>query len=364
MTAKIKKRILVAPLDWGLGHATRVIPIIRHLLNSGQDVVLAASGRAKVLLEREFSDLPMIDFPDYRVRYYRYTGVVIGILLQLPKIILGIIRENSNLRKLVRENNIDIVISDNRYGLYHRGCRTVFMTHQLAIRVPAVFDTFAFLPWFLLSAWLRKFDQVWLPDVPGVPNLSGALTRRFPLPPNARFIGLLTPESDRHNVKETDVFIMISGPEPSRTRFEALIRAQLPALAAFNVVVLLGKPEADASAERIAPNVVIYPHLSRNDIAAYMAGAKIIVARSGYTTVMEAQALRKKCYWIPTPGQLEQEYLASYLAETGYNLWAHQRDFNLAEAVKALYKVQPAATDSIPANNAFLLKDSIQKLLE
>ncbi|TMI85631.1 MAG: glycosyl transferase family 28, partial [Bacteroidetes bacterium] len=114
-----KLRILVAPLDWGLGHATRCIPIIQHLLKADVEVWLAGEGAQEKLLADEFPDLPFLSLHGYRIRYARSAiGLVKNILFQAPKIVKAIRNENKWLAKMIDEHHFDAVISDNRYGLY------------------------------------------------------------------------------------------------------------------------------------------------------------------------------------------------------------------------------------------------------
>ena len=128
-----KKRILVAPLDWGIGHATRCIPIINALQAHEFEVVIAADGRPLHLLKNEFPNLEFIRFSGYHIKYSSYLPMGLSMLLQTPKILINIRKEHKLLAQIIDDYNIDGVISDNRFGLYNNKVPTVFITHQLQI---------------------------------------------------------------------------------------------------------------------------------------------------------------------------------------------------------------------------------------
>ncbi|HXB33719.1 MAG TPA: hypothetical protein VNV35_09865, partial [Puia sp.] len=128
-------KVLVAPLAWGLGHATRCIPIIKELINQGCTVIIAAGGTQKEILQEEFPDLSFVELPGFRLKYGKNRAfTLLKIIFAIPKILIGIKRENEWLRRFAAREGLDLVISDNRYGLHGAGVYSVFMTHQLAIR--------------------------------------------------------------------------------------------------------------------------------------------------------------------------------------------------------------------------------------
>src|SRR5215211_2777028 len=156
-----RKRILVAPLDWGLGHATRCIPIIKELLSHGHEVILAAEGPVKILLKQEFPDIECLYLNGYRINYAETKkGLLLKLIVQLPKLFLSVWRERRWLQKAIEKNKIDIVISDNRFGLSNKKIYSIFITHQLLIKAP------------FLERWLQKLNyyfinqyaECWVPD--------------------------------------------------------------------------------------------------------------------------------------------------------------------------------------------------------
>ena len=323
------KRILICPLNLGLGHATRIIPVVQRLSELGHYVIIGAEGRAEALLKSEFTDLEFINFPDYGIRYSRYFSPVTSLFLQLPKLISGIFRENRRLKKIINEFQIDIVISDNRYGLYSKQASTVLITHQILIKPPSWLNFFDIWMWWIVTGWVQKFTYTWVPDRQNAPYLSGDLSHKYPLPENGKYIGLLAAVTDE--VPEIcDLLILISGPEPARTEFERIVLGQLKSLVNIKTVVLLGKPEGETEH---SGSYAIFSHLSRKRISALIKGAGLIISRPGYTTVMEVAVLGKKALWVPTPGQTEQEYLCKYLAEQDMYRYTQQKKLDLSNAI-------------------------------
>lgn len=327
------ERILFCPLNWGLGHGSRDIPIIRLFTGMGYTVLIAASGRTYDLLKKEFPSLNFTHFPDYNIKYSSILPAAISVLLQVPKITMAIIKEHFAIKKLITKNNISAIISDNRYGLFSDKVPSVFISHQILIKPPKIFSFIEIWLWLFTASFAQKHTFSWIPDVEGVVNLSGELSHKFPLPANGRFIGPLADINDDVEPIACDMLVLISGPEPARSAFEKLVLMQLEKLPEKKVVVLLGKPEGEGLSKDLnrLPGHQIFEHLERKDLARYLKGAELIVSRSGYTTVMEVAHLGKKAVWVPTPGQTEQEYLANHLSDLGYYRSIRQKDFNLTD---------------------------------
>ena len=220
MTSFTGKKLLVAPLDWGLGHATRCVPVIRDLLNQGSEVWLAGEGAQEKLLREEFSSLPFLPLKGYRVKYGK-TGLTGRLLLQIPSILQSVKEENSWLKEQVSKYKFDAVISDNRYGLYHKAIFSVFITHQLCIKS-------ALGKWSekLLQKWnyklIDRFNECWIPDEQGEDNLAGELSHPATLPAiPVKYIGGLSrfEKNETREIKD-HLLIILSGPEPQRTILE------------------------------------------------------------------------------------------------------------------------------------------------
>lgn len=330
VTVKINITILVAPLDWGLGHATRCIPIIKYLLQIGCKVIIAAEGAQEKLLKTEFPLLRFVHLPGYRVQYAsdkRFFPV--KIIAQLPKILFFINKEKKWLKNFIATNNIDAVISDNRYGLYNNKVKSIFITHQLLVKAP-----FAWVEktlQFFNYRQIAKFHACWVPDLQGKPNLAGELSHpgKFPAVKTEYLGGISRFRKIDSNDFTFDLLIVISGPEPQRTILEKKLLNQLKAFKGRAMVVrgLPHSSETLLSSQRIG----IKNHLNAEELQKCFSKSNMVISRSGYTTVMDICKLQKNAILIPTPGQTEQEYLAKHLETQGWCMAASQDDFLLDE---------------------------------
>ena len=319
------KRILIAPLDWGLGHATRCIPIIRHLQESGHTPVIAASDRPMALLAAEFPDAELVDFKGYDITYPEGAGMAWKMFRSTPHILKRIADEHAELQGLIPKLRLDAIISDNRFGLHTRKIPSVYMTHQVMIKAPGMVEP---LLYRMHSDFMRKYHHVWIPD-DAADGLSGDLAHRFPLPKNAMFIGPLSRFSMLEEASTTDLLVVISGPEPQRTRFEQEVLKQLADFEG-NAVVVLGRPELNR--DETIGNIRIVSHLDAQRLQDEMARARLVVSRSGYSTIMDLAVMGKQAVFIPTPGQTEQEYLAKKYHHEGKHMMMTQRNFKLTAA--------------------------------
>jgi len=328
---KNQKRILVAPLDWGLGHATRCIPVIRELLEHGEDVVIGADGRIAELLKKEFPALEIIPLAGYRVNYSASLPMWLGMLVQAPRILLHIFAEHRQLKKMIREHRIDGVISDNRYGLWNKNIDAVLITHQLFIQCPPALRFLEPVLRFINHALIRKFNHCWIPD--DERNLAGELSLQQPMPQHAQFIGLLSrwkKNAKPGEVKKYEVMAIISGPEPHRTLFENLLVDEMKKSGRPSIVVR-GKPEEQSDLQ--FSNVRIISHLDNEHLYHAIQDSGMVICRSGYSGIMDLVTIRRDAILVPTPGQTEQEYLANYLREKKIFYSENQKDFQLERAL-------------------------------
>ncbi len=199
------KKVLICPLDWGLGHASRCVPIIYELLNQKFKVIIAADNLPLEFLKKEFQDVEFVKFPSfYKISYSKKVPFSIKLFFQIPKIILGIYKENIFLKKIINKLNIDIVISDNRFGLFNKNIFTIFITHQILIKMPFYLKFLEFPIYFLNKYIIEKYNLLWIPDNEKSPFFSGDLSHKNKLPKNAKFIGILSRFSI--NKKNADIF--------------------------------------------------------------------------------------------------------------------------------------------------------------
>jgi len=328
------RTILIAPLDWGLGHATRCIPIIKALKNAGFNVIIACNAKQKSLLSTECTDVRFIDLEGYNIQYAKRSWFfALKIVFQIPNIIASIEREKKWVEKIIEEEKVDLVISDNRYGLNSTKVPSVFITHQLTIKAP--FKWLQELLQRINYGYIKRFHQCWIPDNAGDDNIAGVLSHPNKMPSIAtQYIGLLSrfiePEN---NTKKFDVCVLLSGPEPQRTILENILLKQLEKATHFKIIFVRGLPQTKEIL-MTSTAIEIINHLKQKDLLSVICSSEIIIARSGYTTVMELMKLQKKSILIPTPGQTEQKYLAKYLYQQKKCLSYNQTEINVIEAIK------------------------------
>lgn len=334
------KKILIAPLDWGLGHATRCVVLIQNLLQLGCQVSVAAGGNIKALLQKEFPEITILQLSGYNITYVKHKRLLpLKILQQLPKILKTISYENKWLCDLLVNQSFDAVISDNRYGFFSNKIPSVFITHQLQVQT-----NIAWLDSLLQQynyRYINKFNECWVPDLKGKLNVAGKLSHPKKLPEtNVKYIGPLSRFEKKKTAKiKYKWMAIISGPEPQRSIFEQKIFESATKINGLFLIVR-GLPEAEEKLR--VPGCEVYNHLSTTDMQTAIEASELIISRCGYTTVMEIIALQKRAVLIPTPGQTEQEYLAKHLMQQNwcYSFQQHE-DFeqNLEKATQFNYQL-------------------------
>jgi UDP:flavonoid glycosyltransferase YjiC (YdhE family) len=332
-----KPKILICPLDWGIGHATRDVPVIRELLKQGADVVVGADKRPLAFLKKEFPALTFVKFPGYEVQYPSNGNMILKMAASAPGILKKIKEENRHLNKLIDEIKPDAVISDNRFGLSTKRIPSVFITHQIMIKGPSIFEP---LLHKINLSYISKYDECWIPDVENGNSLTGDLSHKYPLPDNAFYIGPLSrfannfdknePQFTDKNYK-SDILVMLSGPEPQRTILEDIILKQINDTE-YNCVILKGKTEED-NKEYDGERIKVFSHLESEELEKYLRNTDLIITRAGHSTIMDIVALGKKAILIPTPGQTEQEYLAKRFLNNGIFYSLPQNKFDLHKAI-------------------------------
>jgi UDP:flavonoid glycosyltransferase YjiC (YdhE family) len=332
------KKILVAPLSWGLGHATRDLPIIRRFLADGHRVTILTSGRSEALLRREVPQCDFLTLADYPTPYTKTRLFIFKFAAFIPHMLSAIHRERLAARKIIEEGKFDLVLSDNRFGVRHPRVPSFFISHQLRFAAPRVLWPFQCIGEFFNRVHHRHFLRVIVPDVADERNnLSGTLAHELYWPKRERYYyaGVLSSTQKRDVPEDVDLLISISGPEPQRTELERIVLSQLDKLADLKrVVIALGKPEV-TEVSHPAANVEVHGFLDRVQQQEMMNRARMIVSRSGYTTVMEIAELGKKALFTPTPGQTEQVYLSDFYEKCGQFHSVSQYRLDLARDVAA-----------------------------
>ncbi|MBS1669042.1 MAG: glycosyl transferase family 28 [Bacteroidetes bacterium] len=351
-------KVLIAPLDWGLGHATRCVLIINRLLEAGYEVIIASDGPQAQVLQKEFPTLRMVKLPGYNLTLGKGRRTTIfKICLQIPKILTEIKKENSWLKNFLCTEKLDLIISDNRYGLYSKQIYSVFITHQLYIKT-------AFGKWIekklqaLNYRFINRFSICWVADNKKNQALAGILSHPaiFPKKP-IQYIGNLSRFIKTESLPTYTLMVLLSGPEPQRTLLENKLIAELKDYP-YKTIFIRGLP-AEKKTLFISPSVETYNHLSSVALNEKIAKSEWVICRSGYTTMMDLARMGKKSILIPTPGQTEQEYLADYLSEKKFALKINQEDFSLKEIFEAAMKFP---FEKFPEQNQDLLGTAIKNL--
>lgn len=340
-----KPVVLICPLNWGLGHAARCVPVVRAFLNEGCQIVVAAEGGPLALLKNEFSEtIEYCQFPGMNVRYSG-KNMVLNMARQLPALLQAIWKEHRLLKKIVQETKADVVVSDNRYGLWHRGVRSVFVTHQVFIQLPLQLKVLEPVLYGMNRYFMKKYDHCWVPDFRGEYNLSGLLSHKKKLK-GLNFVGPLsrfasgTQETGQEELLRlpTDYFLVIlSGPEPQRSLLEQELIRQFDA-AALEVIFVRGKI-GEAPVEG-TPLRTMLNHASTPIMKQLIANARLVVCRPGYSTLMDLAVFGKKALVIPTPGQTEQEYLGRMLHQQGSAACVVQDQINLSNDLVSAGKMK------------------------
>jgi UDP:flavonoid glycosyltransferase YjiC (YdhE family) len=330
-------QVLLSPLSWGLGHAMRDIPIIQTLLARDHEVTIAACGNALVVLKKEFPDCRFIPFEDYASPYSAGRLFLPKFFLNFPALLKAIAQERRDLERILARDPYDLVISDNRIGVYSSRVPSLFISHQLHYHMPLALWPVELFALRINTYLHEKFDRIIVPDNPSGPlSLAGKLARPGSDETRSRafFAGILTSIQKRDTTEDIDYLVLISGPEPQRTKLEELLLPSIHELGGESVV-LLGSPQRKAEVPG-SESCTIRTYVSNEEKVQLMNRAKFVICRSGYTTMMELAELQKKNgLFIPTPGQTEQEYLSWYYRKQGWFYSQDQYRLNLAADVAA-----------------------------
>jgi len=388
------RKILISPLNWGFGHAGRMLALAHSLKAKGHEVIFGADRTLMPLIENELPGTGVITIPGVRIRYSRFLPQYLCIFLQLPRIIASSFREHRILRRIAPSLEPDIIISDSRFGLFHRNIVSVYITHQVRIAFPLYLRFLEPLGAWLHHMIIRNFDLCLIPDYPGPENLSGRLSHQLSLPRNARYMGPLSrfrviPGNSSYLSSELPselpsvlssgrpyCCLILSGPEPQRSLLMEKVAA---AVEAMPLVVMTTTPLAPG--RTFAPGV---PVISGHDSVAMLsliadtkmtvftnpdagtmmtliAGSAVVITRSGYTSVMELASMGKGAVLVPTPGQSEQEYLGRYL--NGHYGFVTVRQHSIGHS-GIIHQGRISDSNAVLPDSGLLLEEALSVLLQ
>lgn len=323
------KTILIAPLNWGLGHATRCIPIIKALQEYNFTPIIASDGTALELLKKEFPYLKILELPSYHIEYAKNgKNFRWKLLKNLPRMIAAIYQEKKMVKKWIQKYEIEGIISDNRLGVYNSSIPSVFITHQLNV----ITGSTTWITSKLHQYFIKKFTSCWIPDVNSKLNLSGKLGHIANNALKLQYIGPLSRMNKLNLPIQYDLMIVLSGPEPQRGLLEALLTKEVKRYKG-KVVFVKGVIEAHQKKEEI-DHVTYYNFMKSRQLEHTINESHSVLCRSGYTTIMDLAKLNKKAFFIPTPGQYEQIYLAEKLQNEDCVPYATQENFRIEDLSK------------------------------
>jgi uncharacterized protein (TIGR00661 family) len=344
------KTILIAPLNWGLGHATRCIPIIKALQENNFIPIIASDGIALALLRKEFPYIQTLELPSYQIEYAKNgKNFKWKLLKNLPKMMEAIWEEKRLVKKWVKKYAIEGIISDNRLGVFSPKVPSVFITHQLNVMT----GNTTWITSILHQKIIKKYTECWVPDIENTPNLTGKLGHLKTNTLNLKYIGPLSRLHKKEVPQKYDLMVILSGPEPQRGILEEMLKREVLRFDG-KVVFIKGIVEKEQKKEEIE-NITYYNFMNTRQLEQTFNESEIVLSRSGYTTIMDLAVLQKKAFFIPTPGQYEQEYLAKKLKKSNLVPYAEQDNFRI-EALAEIKNYQGLPIVNTNFDWAYLLK--------
>jgi uncharacterized protein (TIGR00661 family) len=351
-----KKRVLICPLGWGLGHASRDIPIIDSIQKNGHKVIIAGDQLQLNLLSQRFEGIETILFPSFKVKFSKEQSQILPLIWIALRLPYHFIKEHLVLKRLIRQHKINLVISDNRFGLWNDGIKTIIITHQLKVFLPRPFRILEPLGTRVIRYMVEKFDSCWIPDYSDSNNLAGELSHPKRLPKNASYVGILSRFYEVKTMQLPDTWDLVgfvSGPSPHReifiTEMEKLSRKH-------NIKTLIIKGNPNEGVNITEQNGIWYAgHLNDSEFAETVKSAKYLICRAGYSSVMDMVALGTKCLIVPTPGQTEQEYLTEFLSIKGLFKTCKQNEIEKIDISIAV------STNIYPNCTSYLLEKTFQE---
>lgn len=317
-----QKKVLVAALDWGMGHLTRLTELLRKI--TPEDLVIACTPFQQEYYSYYFPDATYELIPELNWRWSGKKSALSELFIQRKKWTKHIGKDQLIVDELVAKYSIEVILSDNRYGFYHPDTHNICLTHQLNIpgnsfEKPVIKK--------LLRDYLSPFQEIWVPDYEDrTQRLSGELSESINIAFSpVRYIGPLSRFNWEESPKKKRTTLLLSGPEPQRRLFlEHFLKHQSSHLSELTVVTPMPYP---IKALEQVQQLVIRP--STAHLHEILNETKVLISRAGFTTIMETHQLDKtRKIIVPTPSQREQKYLARHLdGRYGFEKWL-QKDLN------------------------------------
>lgn len=330
-----KRRVLVCALDWGLGHATRCIPLIESLIHEGHQPILASSGTALDFWKAYFPELEIHALANHRMVYIGPAWLS-GLILT-PQLLLARSRDKELVKRICRDRQIDLILSDNRYGCFEKNTPSIFLTHQLELLPPTRWNAVG--KWLWKTSWglgfgwmVKHFQELWIPDLPDKTRSLAGKMAVSSLAVQQRHIGYISRLTSLTIPNKSGTLLLLSGPEPQRTLFENKLLASAND---FIGTVTLVRGTNTPCKRDIPVHWKVYNQVAETSlINQLIASHQSIVCRPGYSTLMDLHAVGAKFVVVPTPGQPEQEYLAERLHNFNIAPYQTQKKLHIASLLQ------------------------------
>lgn len=358
----MSSKVLYGVLNWGLGHASRSTPIISSLLNKGHDVIIASSGIAYELLKKNFPAQSFIELPDFDVRYQKKEqNAGFGFMLKAGASYQGfnkmIASSRSVVSELVIKESITHIISDNHFGVFNETIPSVIISHQLQLKSPVLGKTVNKIN----TQHLNKFDEIWVPDYSIGDGLSGELSCNSALAHKTKLIGLLSQVKIERNGKPTELCVLLSGPEPQRTLLSERLHGQINELSSYlksqfsHIHFIEGCKQLELNSNEFVSH---YGLLSQTEVQEILSRSKVVICRSGYSSLMDLYLNEIPAIIVPTPGQTEQLYLAEHNSKRNKFVAQSQVTIDIRTALDGLSTTNE--TQEANSNSKRLLDTTLQ----
>jgi UDP-N-acetylglucosamine:LPS N-acetylglucosamine transferase len=355
-------RILFLALNWGLGHTSRIIPVISEAERQGATPVFAGTEGQRAIITEAFPYIESVALNGVRIKLSAGKEQIGRLLLKGPELLFHIGKENRKIKKLVSCLDINAIISDNVYGAYHTGIPAIIICHQISVKLSRKFSWCEGTVNKVHRKLISKFNECWIPDFPGNHNLAGELSHADQLPENFNYIGCLS--RFRHpaswpGAEKNSVLILLSGPEPQRSILESILVEQAQLLKDnFSFLLVRGKPGGN-----VLNTINSVAHLDSENLSNAILSSEIIICRSGYSTIMDLVSLKRGAILVPTPGQTEQEYLAEYMSASNLFHMLDQDGFDLKAAIE-LFRSRGLKQFDLAGTGKSLLTERVSYFLQ
>ncbi|HOZ29855.1 MAG TPA: glycosyltransferase [Bacteroidales bacterium] len=320
------KNILICPLNWGLGHACRIIPIIEYCIETDKTIIIASNGSSFKLLKQRFPSLIQEYIPSPILNYAKKQSIGFRFYCSFLLLFLNIYRERKYVKNIIKKYAIDTIISDNRPGIFSRKVKSIYITHQVNVFNSAKKGYLSGILTKLHLRIIKKYTYCFVPDYPDN-SIAGRLSENTTglelvyLGPLSRFSKMENNIPDE--ITHYNIVCIVSGPEPQRTVFEELLITKFKNTK-HNVLILRGLPDNENFKTQIG-SIDLLNHCNDSTLFSYLKLSEFIICRSGYSSIMDLITIGKNAILVPTPGQPEQEYLGQYLQKYGFK-YLEQKD--------------------------------------